>query len=77
MPVNATATELRDCLQTMRTIGEIEVFTEPHAYGLAWVVRFYAEGDPASVFASPGMSQKRPFTECLSKEPEGSPRRPH
>ena len=28
------ASELRDCLGTMRTIGEIEVFREATAYGL-------------------------------------------
>ena len=55
-PVNATATELRECLSTMATIGEIEVFRETNPYGLSWLVRFYSEGDPPHIGAQPPIS---------------------
>ena len=55
IPLNGTATQLRDCLSTMRTIGEIEVFIEPTAAGFVWLVRFYAEGDPAHIGPQPSI----------------------
>ena len=51
--MRATATEMRECLSTMSTIGEIEVFIERNEYGLAWLVRFYAEGDPTHMGPQP------------------------
>ena len=55
VPVNATSTELRDCLSSMDSIGEIEVFQEVNPYGLAWLVRFYSEGDPAHIGPQPSI----------------------
>ena len=57
VPIMASATEVRECLRTMDTIGEIEVFREDKTVGdvdvISWLVRFYAEGDPPHIGPQP------------------------
>ena len=53
VPVDASATQLRECLSTMSTIGEIEVFRSQGDFGISWLVRFYAEGYPAHIGPQP------------------------
>jgi len=58
-PPNASATAMREALQELHEIGEVEVFREELAdadgafAGLQWTVRFYSDGDPAHIGPQP------------------------
>merc|ERR1719460_926800 len=56
---DASATEVREKLEALPTVGECEVFREETLddagalAGLAWLVRFYAVGEPAHIGPQP------------------------
>ena len=53
LPPDASATQVRVALQALPTVGEIEVFRTQSSSGLAWLVRFYAVGEPAHIGPQP------------------------
>ena len=66
LPFNAserrpTANEVREALMGLPTIGECEVFRYDYddgsggIYGMKWLVRFYAEGDPPHMGKQPSI----------------------
>ena len=60
LPPDAGASAMREALAALPTVGEVEVFRHERfdgaggAFsGLAWLVRFYSDGDPAHIGPQP------------------------
>lgn len=53
IPVNVSGAAMTTALMELETVGEVEVFRTDTATSRTWLLRFYAEGDPAHIGAQP------------------------
>ncbi len=49
LPINVSAAAMTAALVALETVGEAEVFKSESPTSVEWLIRFYADGDPAHV----------------------------